>query len=242
MKKILLFAVILFGSLVSSGQATDNCSKVPSITVSGTARMELVPDEIFLTVCLTEKDRTDKKELNEIESMFLGVLDKLHISREDLSLSDANSSLIRVPWKGKKISKSKLYNVRVKDVSTLTSLVDELEEMDISNVNVSHVDHSKIEDYWKEVKIKAIIAAKDKAGYLLKAIGEELGDALEITENYYIPQSVQSNVMASNLSIRGSRPDGTMNASDDTVSFEKIILEYSITAKFRIKAGAEAGK
>jgi uncharacterized protein len=236
MKKISLIISILFISIISLGQISDNCIKDPFITVSGTAKMEIIPDEIFLNIVLTEKDRNDKKQLKEIEELFLSVLDKLHISKEDLSLSDANSILIRVPWKGKKISKSKQYQLKVKDVNTLSSLLDELENIDISHVSVSYVDHSKIEEFKKQVKIKAIIAAKEKAEYLLKAIGKELGEPIEITENNYnLSSSLQSKVAGVNTTLRENQSGGTEFYIDDQITFEKIDLEYSVTAKFKIK-------
>jgi uncharacterized protein len=235
MKRLSLFLSIFFVAIISHGQVSDNCVKDPYIAVTGTAKMEIVPDKIFLDIILTEKDRNDKKQLNEIEILFLDVLQKLNISKDDLSLSDANSSLIRVPWKGKKISKTKEYQLMVKDVKTLTLLLNELENVDISNVSISHVDHSEIEKYRKEVKIKAIIAAKEKADYLLKAIGKELGDPIEISENQNYLSSLQSKVAGVNVTMRGSRASGTEYYIDDQVTFEKIDLEYSVFAKFKIK-------
>ncbi len=235
MKRLNLILSILFIAIISHGQIIENCVKEPCISVSGTAKMEIVPDKIFLDIILTEKDRNDKKQLNEIEVLFLDVLQKLSISKDDLSLSDANSSLIRIPWKGKKISKSKEYQLMVKDVKTLTLLLNELENVDISNVSISHVDHSKIEEYKKEVKIKAIIAAKEKANYLLNAIGKELGDPLEISEKQDYLTSLQSKAAGVNVTLRGARSSGMEYYIDDQITFEKIELEYSVFAKFKIK-------
>jgi uncharacterized protein YggE len=235
MKKLFLLFSIQLIAIISFGQSIDNGTKDPFISVTGTAKMEIIPDKIFLDIILTEKDRNDKRDLNEIEVLFLGVLDKLNISKEDLSLSDANSSLIRIPWRGKKITKSKEYQVMVKDVKTLTTLLNELESVDISNVRISSVDHSKIEEFRKEVKTKAIIAAKEKAEYLLKAIGKELGDPVEISENLYNITGLQSNVPGANISMRGARSSATEYSVEDQITFEKIELEFSIFAKFKIK-------
>lgn len=236
MKIFYLFISVLLIAANSFGQSSDNCIKDPYISVSGTAKMEIIPDKIFLNIVLTEKDRNDKKQLSEIEVLFLGVLEKLNINRDDLSLSDANSSIIRVPWKGKKISKSKQYQLMVKDVKTLSSLLNELEMVDISHVSISFVDHSKIEEYKKEVKIKAVMAAKEKAEYLLNAIGKEIGDPIEISENSYgVLQSLQSKVAGVNVTMRGQRSEDAQYFIDDQITFEKIELEYSVFAKFKIK-------
>jgi uncharacterized protein YggE len=235
MKQLFLFLSIQLIAGISFGQSIDNCNKDPFISVTGTAKLEIIPDKIFLDIILTEKDRNDKKQLNEIEALFLGVLDKLNINREDLSLSDANSSIIRIPWKGKKITKSKQFQLMIKDVKTLSSLLNELKSVDISNVSISYVDHTKINEFKKEVKTNAIIAAKEKAEYLLKAIGKELGDPIEISENPYIVNSLQSNVAGVNVTMRGQRSSGTEYDVDDQITFEKIKLEYSVFVKFKIK-------
>jgi uncharacterized protein len=85
------------------------------------------------------------------------------------------------------------------------------------------------------VKTKAIIAAKEKAEYLLKAIGKDLGDPIEISENPYNVSSLASKVAAANVTMRGSRSSGTEYYIDDQITFEKIELEYSVFAKFKIK-------
>lgn len=233
MKKSFLIICTLFIAISSFGQPDNNCIKDPSITVTGTATFELVPDKIFLDINLSEYERNDKKQLDEIESLFISVIDKLNIPRENLSLTDANSNFIRIPWKGEKIEKSKQYQLLVNDVQTLSSLLIELENVDISNVSVSYVDHSKIEEFKKQVKINAIIAAKEKAEYLLNAIGQKLGDPIEIFESNfdYVPKLSNS---VAGMNIRGAREDGTIYYIDGQITFEKIKLNYSITAKFKI--------
>jgi uncharacterized protein len=235
MKKLSMLIAIMFFALITNGQTNDNCLEEPSITVTGTATMQIIPDKIYVNILLTEKDRNDKKQLNEIENLFFGVLEKLHINKDDLSLSDANSNFIRIPWKGKKINKTKEYQLMVKDVNTLSLLIDELDMVDISNVSVSYVDHSNIENFRKDVKIQAIVAAKDKAEYLLKAIGKELGDPIKITEDPINMYSLSSAASNANILIRGQRSSGTVEVVDNQVGFEKIELKFAVDVKFKIK-------
>jgi uncharacterized protein YggE len=93
----------------------------------------------------------------------------------------------------------------------------------------------------KEVKILAIKAAKDKADYLLTAIGEQTGKPLVVKENEILPNRTLANV-----NVRGSRSseteyfvDGVKMKSDDNneIQFQKIKIQTStsIYVKFSIK-------
>jgi hypothetical protein len=90
----------------------------------------------------------------------------------------------------------------------------------------------------KEVKILAIKAAKDKAEYLLTAIGEQTGKPLIVREVDILPNQTYSNV---------SRVVGTENAwtnnyneknkdkEGNEIQFQKIKIKTSIYIKFLIK-------
>lgn len=233
MKNLIALSILLTTSIIGIGQQYNDYIKDPFIQVTGTAKMEIVPDQIYLNILLSEENRNDKKHLQQLENEFLSIIDKLEIPRDNLSLTDARSNFIKVPFWGKKISKSKEYQLMVKDVNTISKLFEELDEVGISNVSVSYVDHSQMVQFKKEVKINAVIAAKEKATYLLEAIGKEVGDPVSIIETDNIVPSLSSNVAG--VTIRGSRSDLSDVYIDNQLVFEKITLSYSILATFKIK-------
>lgn len=69
----------------------------------------------------------------------------------------------------------KEYTLKVKNAIELGRMFQELEKLEITDAFISKVNHSKIDSLRKEVRILAIKAAKDKADYLLTAIGEQTG-------------------------------------------------------------------
>jgi len=233
MKKLLAFSFLLATSMMVNGQQFDNCIKDPFIQVSGTAKMEIVPDQIFLDIMLSEENRTDKKQLQQLEYEFISIIDELDIPRDNLSLTDANSAFIKVPFWGKKISKSKEYQLMVKDVSTISKLFEKLDEVGISNISIAYVDHSQMTQFKKEVKINAVKAAKEKAIYLLEAIGKEIGDPISIIETDHIVPSLRANVAG--VSTRGAGSSSSVVYIDNQLVFEKITLSYAILASFKIK-------
>jgi len=222
--------------LNSIGQTTEISNKDPYIYVTGTAIMEVVPNEIYLKIILSEENRSDKLSLGKIEELFLDALEKLQINKENLSLADAGSDLIQIPWHGKKIIKSKKFLLMVKDVNTLSKLIDELAELDITNINVYRVNHSNLDEFKKQVRIKAILNAKEKAEYLTRAIGKDLGDLMEITENVinYIPRNPYDAIANT---VGGVSQHSASYESNNAaqIEFEKIKLEFSINIKYKIK-------
>lgn len=100
--------------------------------------------------------------------------------------------------------------------------------------NIAGYDYSKMESLKKELKIKAILAAKEKATYLTEAIGEKLGSALGIREysgNESFPQPMLYN---SNIRMRGD------NSLSETIvmpeiDFKKVKLIYQVNVVFEVK-------
>jgi len=103
----------------------------------------------------------------------------------------------------------------------------------VQYANVARVDHSKKEDFKKQVKIDALKAAKDKADYLLAALDQKMGQVLEIREldeNIYYPQPMfaKSNMRTMAMQEADAVPD-------NDVAYQKIKISYRMQAAFEIK-------
>ena len=88
-----------------------------------------------------------------------------------------------------------------------------------------------MEDYRKEVKIKALQAAKAKAQYLCESIGEKVGQALlikEIEDGGYRPPMMERTMM-SNMAM-----DAAPTANEG-LDFQKIKIRYEMQAQFAIQ-------
>jgi uncharacterized protein len=108
-----------------------------------------------------------------------------------------------------------------------------VDDKGIAYTNIDRYEFSKIEQLRKEIKIKALQAAKEKAKYLLEGIGEQMGEALDIIEidQSYSPQPVYSNMM-----MRSVRAEATADAMPESnVDVQKIKVRYEMKATFRIK-------
>ena len=167
----------------------------------------------------------------------------MEIDINNLTLSDANSDFVRVQWFKKDVLTTKDYTLKVSTALEVSKVYEELSKIKIQELHIEKVNHSKMDDLKKEVKTTAIRSAKDKATYLLSAIGYQIGKPLSIIENNR--NIISAPLRYEELMIRGSRSDATSYYVDgvkmkennlaDVVTFSKIKLEYQITARFEIK-------
>ncbi|GAB5418803.1 MAG: hypothetical protein Crog4KO_02170 [Crocinitomicaceae bacterium] len=226
-----LFALLTFGSI-----AQDDYKDVANIEVTGTARLDIMPDEIFVSITLRERSEgKDKISVEEQEKQMKAGLQSIGISLDDLTLSDSESDYVRISWRKREVISSKEYRLKLSTAEQVSKVFEKLDELEINDAYISKTEHSNIVELKKQLRIDAIKAAKEKADYLLKAIGEETGHALEIREN---PQNYGSPNSYSNVQRYYANSINLDSIADDElpeIGFSKIRIEASIYVKFEIK-------
>lgn len=110
--------------------------------------------------------------------------------------------------------------------------MDKLVEQDdnaTQNFSIVAASHSQVTEFRKQLKIKAVQAAKAKGIYLTDAIGEKLGEAITINEPAEWQQAspLGSNSFNINISDNYKGSDG--------VEFKKIKLRFEVTVVFSLK-------
>jgi len=238
--KQLLTMAFLLTTILTFGQ-TNNLKpeEQPYIEVTGTAEQEVTPDEIYIGIVIREKYVGKAKvTIEEQEEKLKAVVKSLGIDLTNLYLSDANADYVKIRWQKKDVLTKKDYILKVSNATTVGKVFQELEKLEITDALISKVSHSKIDSLKKEVRIMAIKAAKNKADYLLTAIGEQTGKPLIITEN---PQTIYRSeyqyLATRNVSSVASTFVGGYQSKDkdNEIEFQKIKLTTSIYVKFLIK-------
>lgn len=232
---------LLFGIAICMLTITHLHAQTPQvdpayIEVTGSAEMEIIPDEIYISVSLSERyDGREKVTLAVQDEKFFNAIKELGIPMGDVQLSDAVTDYSYYKWRKEDALATKDYIVLVHTAEMTSKLFKKLVDIDAENAKVTKVSHSKIEQYRKEVKIKAMKATHEKAEYMLEAIGQELGKPIVITE-------LNENVLTTNYAqydMNSYRTANFMLADGYTmpaeISFQKIKLKYEIYGKFEIK-------
>lgn len=222
------FIVFFIIAITGFAQSASDCCNVPFIKVEGSAEMEVIPDEIYLSITLSEDDYKQKTDVLLLEETLKGIVHSLGIEMKNLMIQDASSNFDRGIWK-QDVAKTKQYVLLVNSAEMVGLVMNRLDKAGISNVYIQSYTHSKIEALRKQVKIKAMKDAKDKAIYLLEAIGEKAGSPIEIIEQAgYLPAPVL------NMSYRKNESVPVFKSSYQDLEFKKIKLQYTIDAKFEI--------
>lgn len=243
-KTILILSAIFAFAFTTKAQETKG---EHSIKVIGTAEMEIVPDEIYMSVTLKEYTNKDKKKftIEELEKNLVNYIEKVATTdKKDIKMDNMSAYVLSMKRKNKDEIISKSYDVKFKNSQQVYMLYSVMDSLGISKAYVSKYSHSKMDEYKKQIKINAIKAARDKADYLTAAVGEKAGKAIKIEEKtgfvsvddgtddnsrgntFYRSRYAQSNT---------SEDNSSSLESENTIGDKTIKLNYSINAEFAIQ-------
>ncbi len=226
-----MFLVLVFTVSVNAQNAS---VKDKLIEVSGSAEMEILPDEIYLSISLREyvNDKV-KVRLNEIDKHFLKVMNELKIDKNDIAIEGA-AGFYNWDYQRQKETEflaSKTYVLKLVDLNGYNRLMERLDNKGIQHVYLQRTSHSKIEEYRQKVKVDALKAAKEKARIMLESIGEQMGEVVLIKETSNDAYYPLQRTMLSNTAMDGNASQESAPESD----VQKIKIRYEVMAAFRIK-------
>ncbi|MBL7972973.1 MAG: SIMPL domain-containing protein [Prolixibacteraceae bacterium] len=234
MKTRILLVLMAVLPMLAVSQVNNSEKETPYIEVVGMGEMEVIPDQIYISFTLKERLEGKKKiEIEDQEKELKKRLMKIGVDLADLQLADANSDFIKIKRKKNEVIASKDYLLKVSSTGALAQVFELLDEISAFNANIQRVDHSEIKKFRKEVKMQAVQDAKEKAGYLLGAIGETVGKPLFIQERETY-NDIQPFRKAAMMSMEAMDAAGQEDALPE-LAFQKIKLKYTVFARFAIK-------
>lgn len=238
MKRIFFVSAFAFLSLLCFSQERNPYPR--TITVSGSAEMEVTPDEIYVQVYLKEYDKKGggKASIDKIRQDFLTAVRSLGLPDSAVTVSGYDANNFN-PWWRKKNKKEEIYasityQVLLRNTAQIDRLVDMLDDNATQNFYISRTTHSKLEEFRKNLKIQAVKAAKEKAQYLAGAVNENVGVAVTINEpgEYYQPYY---NDMASNRMMKAETAQSASATDQPQADFKKMKLRYDVNVVFELK-------
>lgn len=229
-KVFLLVFAMLAWSIVADAQETDG----RYIEVTGSSEIEVVPDEIHFLITIKEYwaeefDRKSKEEdyrtkvpLQWIEKDLRKVLRKVGIPDEAIRTQEIGDY-----WRqrGKEFLIGKQLDIRLTDFEKVNAIVKLVDTKGVESMRLGELKHKDLPMYRKQGKIEALKAARQKAYYLVEAMGQKLGEVIRIVEpaqsytNPYFNFQAQSNVSMGTAA---------------TEQYRVIKLRYEMTARFAI--------
>jgi len=223
MKKLFLLIALFAFSYSAFSQNVDLRRK---IEVSGTAEQEVTPDIIYVSISLQEyMNGKTRVTIDQLENQLETAVKEADIPKENFTIN--NISAWNNNYQKKKspdFLASKQYSLKLSDLNKFDQILSAVDPKGIQSTNIDSYEYSKADQLKNQLKLKALLAARDKATYLLNGIGAKLGDPIDITEvdnsNYPQPRMFMAVGVAS------------VPVSD--IDFKTIKLSFQVNAVFEI--------
>lgn len=229
-----VIAFVLSGLLaLPAFSQTKNFIDLPYVTVNGNADTAITPNEIFIKITLSEKDTRDKISLEAQEMKLAEGLKSLGIHTEtDLITSDIISNYRFYLLKQKDIIKSKEYMLKVNSAALASKVFVKLEDMEMSNASVDHVNHTELENFALICRARAMAVARERATVLASSINQRIGKVIYISDtNGEGVQQTRNN--AEGIMIRGFDTYSDKAKFDPPkIEFEKIKVSIRLQVNF----------
>ena len=232
------FFLLIFLSQSLFAQQLPDFANQRRIEVTGSAEMEVIPDEIYVSILLKEyMDGKEKVSLNSLEKELFDGLKAANIDTEQLSVDRTIASMQGKKRRKQELLASKRYVLKLTTMPQTQEVFDQLADSRIEKVSVDRLSHSEITTFRRELKIRAMQAAKEKAEYLLEAVGEKVGHLLYVEElGSYIPMNrvnAASNYAANYMNENIYLIDRA-NSDAQGTDARKLKLNYEIKSIFAI--------
>lgn len=229
----MLLAAGLFFAFSTFAQQADK-QPVKKIEVNGSAEMEITPDEIYFNISLREYVKgKNKVEISTLEKQLQKAVADAGISKADFTIENVygnNFEILRKKKDPQEFMARKQYRLKLTKLDKINEILGAVDAEGIENTRIASYSSSKMEAYRKEVKIKALLAAKEKAEYMLTAIGNKMDGVIEIQEMNTDNYSDVRPMMMANYKSAGVSED----ASSD-IDFKTIKIRAEVRAVFAIK-------
>lgn len=232
MKNLLSIIALCIVSFVFS--QTKNFIDQPYLETSAEADTLVIPDRIYLKITISENETKNKKSVEELENIMVQKLKNLGIdTNKQLLMNNLASNYKKYVLKTSDVMKTKSYDLLVFDGLTAGKVIQELENEDISNIQLLKTQHSQEEKILADLKKRAIIKAKKNANNIANAIGQKVGNAIFISDSK-INLNLNSNAFL-NTSFGYNAPKQKEEFEPADLNFRKIGFSASLSATFKLE-------
>jgi hypothetical protein len=240
MKKLSVFVIaILMISIVAPLQAQEKSSdkNLRTISVSGIAEKEILPDIIYFSISLKEYQlKTGSKfMMSELENQLINSIEKAGIDKENLTVENVYG--YNFSWNKKTENKDfmarKQFQLKLPDAKKLNVILSKLDPKAIEYVRVSQYTHSRLQELNQELQVEAVKNAKSKAEALLKPLDEKVGKVMEVSENQQNFQPIYYKSYQNNRMMSTAADESASMESD--LEFQNIKLKAEVHIVFLIQ-------
>ena len=190
MKQILktVAAMFMFCIPFVSIAAPQDAAHPRSISVSGTAEVQVQPDEAVLTLAIDSRDRelaiaktqNDRRVRKLIGLAKEAGVEEKHIQTSELTMAAEHSEEKIPKFLGFKVSQTLV--VELTDLSKYDTLMIKVLQAGVNRVDSLRFMVADPRKYKDEARSKALRAAREKAAAMAAELGQTIGKPLQVNE------------------------------------------------------------
>jgi uncharacterized protein YggE len=233
MKKTFLIALAIIMGLGAAYAQQNN-----TIETSVNVRKEVIPDEIFISITINEKDNKGKVSVEEQQKQMIRALASLGIdTKEALTVDNMGSTLKQNTLRKDNIFISKRYTLKVSSAKDASNAIQALKEIDIAQTYVSRVAIS--DSLEREVKnqllAEAAQKAQENARILAEAVGCKAGKAVYIQNYYSFDTAAGSRMLTVAYKAANDSSSNMQEESAQELEVTKKSLNITVNCKFLLE-------
>jgi uncharacterized protein YggE len=255
MKKSILALAVMMTPLLSVGQnkqtevereimvntVMQTTMGPKKVVVTGSAELDVEPDQVDVYFVLAEyiNNRKEKVMMEPIRKEFLKACADAGIPKDSIRLDGlsggAYQDFIRKKRKDDPgFMENVTFVIRLSTSKQIDAIAANLNDKAVVNMYIGRRWHSCMEEFKKDLRIKATKAARDKASYMAEAIGEKVSGALLIEDIDGGAPIVLMDKRSLNLTMEASS-DGY--GGESSLPFQKIAIRSDVRAEFELSRG-----
>ena len=233
MKKGILIAIA-----VIMGLGTIYAQQNNTIETSVNVKKEVIPDEIFISITINEKDNKGKISVEEQQKQMIKALSSLGIdTKAALTVDNMGSTLKQNTLRKDNIFISKRYTLKVSTAKDASAAIQALKEIDMAQTYVSRVAIS--DSLEREVKnqllVEAAQKAQENAKILASAVGCKAGKAVYIQNYYSFDSSAGSRMLTVAYKAVKDNASEITEESAQELEVTKKSLNITVNCKFLLE-------
>jgi uncharacterized protein YggE len=237
-------AFLLCSAFAPPALTQDTFPRPRLISVTGTAEVNVAPDEVVLSLGVESRDRDLAIAKAQHDHRVKKLLAEAHDAGVEGKYIQTSMLQMRPDYSEEKVPRFLAYQVSqniqvtLKDLSKYERLITKLLESGVNRVDSVEFLVAEPRKYKDEARAKAIRAAREKAVAMAAELGQTIGKPWDISEEGFnglfaqTNRSVQANsyVQASSYANNGS-----LSTEESTVAPGEVSIRASVRVSFQLE-------
>lgn len=239
-----VFPFLLLSHFTLPALAQDTSPRPRLISVTGTAEVNVAPDEVVLSLGVESRDKDLALAKAQHDHRVKKLLAEAHDAGVEGKYIQTSILQMRPDYSDEKVPRflayqvSQTIQVTLKDLSKYEHLITKLLDAGVNRVDSVEFLVAEPRKYKDEARAKAIRAAREKAVAMAAELGQTIGKPWDISEEGfnglfgYTRNSVQAN---SYVQASGYANDGSLSTEESTVAPGEVSVRASVRVSFQLE-------